>query len=438
MKLNRQPCLKLAGSVVAAIASNNLVSKSAHAQLLGRYFPANIPAYQDFGANASISQADEGYAPLGVRAGDFVLSPSLEEDIGYDTAPFGGRSGSASAVAQTGAALGAVSDWSRNAVQANISVSNAQYLNLGKSITDWNGSVGATIEQSTNRIDLGFSYINAVTLPTDLGSFGQTSPVLNQNEDLRASYTLGTGHITLVPAIVGDIYTFSFPIGSTQGPPSGNLFDRDALTASLTANYEFAGGHNLVALLSDSVVSYGGHGSAQRPANYTDASFLVGVEYPSSALLTYRALVGYEERIPTGRGTTNTTLAAPAAELDVIWKPTVLTTLTGQVSQSFQNTPTETAQGLSETSVQLTLAHSLSRSVEVNAAAQLIRATFPNVPQVGGGSELSVQASMTANVHLSRHIVVSAEYIFNQSSGSNTSTLSYQRHQIFLRARLQW
>jgi len=423
---------------LAAAASNAAISKNAHAQLLGRYFPANVPAYQDFDAGATTLQGDAAYAPLGIHAGNVVLSPSIEEDIGYDSNPFGTAMGSGSFVAQTTASLGAVSNWARNAVETNISVSDIQYLKQGTSILDWTASAGATVEQSSNQINLGFSFIHNVGLPTDIGSFGQTGLILTQNEDLRASYTIGTGHITLEPALVGDIYTFSLPSGSSQNAAADALFDRDALTASLTANYEFAGGHNLVTVLSDSVVVYVGRGSAQRPANATDASILAGVEFRSSAILSYRALVGYEERIPTGRGTTDTTLAAPAAELDVIWKPTVLTTLTGKVSQSFANAPTDTAQGLSETSLQLNLSHSLSHAAEVEAAAQLIRASFPSGSQGGGGSEMSVLATVTASVHLSRHIVLSAEYSFNEGSGSNAESLSYRRHQVFLRGRLQW
>lgn len=438
VKPYRHPYLKLAGSVVAAVASNALITRHAHAQLLDRYFPANVPSYQDFGAGSATLQADSAYAPLGIHLGNFVLSPSIEENIGYDTDPFGTVIGTGSFVAQTNASLGTVSNWSRNALMTNISVTDNRYLNLGKSITDWTASAGATIQQSSNQINLGFSYINAVGLPTDVGSFGQTGSILTQNEDLRASYTIGTGHITLVPALIGDIYTFSLPAGSSQNLAAGGLFDRDALTASLTANYEFAGGHNLVTVLSDSVVAYGGRGSAQRPANSTDASLLAGIEFRSSDILIYRALVGYEERIPIGRGSTDKTLAAPAAELDVIWKPTVLTSLTGKVSESFANAPTDTAQGLSETSVQLNVSHSLSYAAEVEAAAQLIRAAFPSGTPGGGGDETSVQATVAARYHLSRHIVVSAEYSFNEASGSNAASLSYRRHQVFLQGRLQW
>jgi len=427
-----------AGLILAAATTNLVIGKNAHAQLLARYFPANIPAYQDFTSSAGASQGDAAYAPLGVRLGKFLISPSLDVAIGYDTSPFQTGTGSGSVATQTNASIGTASDWSTNELTTSITVSNTDYLNLGKSVTDWTAAVGTTIQQANNQINLGFAYINAVLLPTDLGSFGQKTAINDQDEDLRASYTIGTGRFTLVPALIGDIFSFNIPGGSSQLSSQGDLFDRDALTATLTGNYEFAGGHNLVTVLSDTVVSYGKESSVQHPANFTDASLLVGIEYRSSAIFSYRALVGYEEHIPTGEGTFNTTLAAPAAEVDVIWTPSVLTTLTGKISQSFQSTPTDTAQGLSETSVLLALAHSISRSAELKASAQLIRATFPNSGTTTGGTELSVQSTLEADVHLSRHVVVSARYSFTEESGTNASSLSFRRHEVFLQGRLQW
>jgi hypothetical protein len=418
-----------------AAASNAVICKTAQAQLLDRYYPANIGAYQDWGAAANGAQIDEGYAPLGIRLGNFIISPTADAAIAYETDPLAGANGKATAseTLQTDAAIGANSNWARNSVGAYLSVNNTRYLTLGRSITDWTAAAGGRVLVGEDVIDLGYVHINAVSLPTDVGAFAQPRTVAEQNDDLRASYTIGVGRISLEPSLQGDIYTFGL-LGGGALPGNNGLFDRDALTASLTANYQFAGGHNLVAILSDSVLQYSGGQSPLRPADYTDASFLVGIEYKTSALLAYRALVGYEERIPTGRGTTDSTHGAPAAELDVIYKPTVLTTLTGKVSQTFENSPTDSGQGLTETSLQLTLEHSLSRRVQLHASAQLIRATFAN----DGGSALEVSTTARADMHLSRHIVVSAEYDFSEASGGNAQSISYRNHEIILRGRLQW
>ena len=421
-------------NMAALAVSNLLIAGAARAQVLDRYFPANIPAYQDWAEATSGPPIDLGYAPIGIRVGDFIIYPSLTESVGYSTNPFGDPKGIATATEQTNAAISANSNWSRNSLNAYINVSNTQYLKYSESFTDWTISLGSTIQVADNMLELGYAHVSAVQLPTTFGTFAQTLPVDEQDDDLRASYAFGNGRVSLVPALQGDIYRFdTASVGSSDSAEAQGLYDRDALTASLTANLQFAGGHNLLAILSDSVVQYGG-GSAQRPANYNDISLLVGIEYRSSAVLAYRALIGYEDRVPTGRGVTDQTLAAPTAELDVLWNPTTLTGVTGKVSKSFQNSPTDGGQGISETSVQLMVTHSLTRAVDVDGSARYINASFPN----GAGTEQSAFTTLRVSWHLSRHIVLSGEYDFSEQSGNDLDSLSYRDHKLYLQGKLQW
>jgi hypothetical protein len=420
---------------MAALAvSNLLIAGAARAQVLDRYFPANIPAYQDWAEATSGPPIDLGYAPVGIRVGEFIIYPSLTESVGYYTNPFGDPKGNPTATEETSAAVSANSNWARNSLNANLNVSNTQYLKYSESFTDWTTAVGGTIQVADNILEFGYVHVSAVQLPTTFGAFAQTRPVDEQNDDLRASYTMGTGRISLVPALQGDLYGFSASgVGTNDSVGAQGLYNRNSLTASLTANLQFAGGHNLLAILSDSVVQYGG-GSVQRPANYNDISFLVGIEYRSSAVLAYRALIGYEDRIPTGRGITDQTLAAPTAELDVLWNPTTLTSVTGKVSQSFQNSPTDGGQGISETSVQLLFTHSLTRAVDIDGSARYINASFPD----RAGNEQSAFATLRVNWHLSRHIMLSAEYKFSDQSGNNLDSVSYRDHEVYVQGKLQW
>ena len=424
----------LLGCAVLANLSNCLLPSCASAQLLDRYFPSNVPAYENWAASASGPPVDLGFSPLGIRLGDFLIYPQLAEAAGYATNPYGtvGGAGHASALEQTNATITASSDWSRNNLSAYLNVSDTRYLDLGQSTTNWTASFGSTIDVLQGTLDIGYAHIHAVTLPTSLGAFAQLNPVSNDDDDVKASYLFGTGRISLEPSLQADIYRFG-SVGQDAGFQKQDLFNRDALTGSLTANYQFAGGHNLLMILSDSVVDYQG-AAAQRPANYTDLSVLFGIEYRASAVIAYRALVGYEDRNPTNRGVTDETLDAPAAELDVLWKPTALTSVTGKVSQSFENAPTDGGQGISETSVQILLDHSLSRAFEIEGSARYIRGAFPD----SGGTEQGVAATMRGDWHLSRHIVLSAEYDFSEESGGNQSTQSYRNNQILLEARLQW
>ena len=238
------------------------------------------------------------YAPLGVRVGSFTIDPGLTEGIGYDSNPFGTSKGQGSPVIDDALSITANSDWSRNGVNASVTADRVDYLSYPRqSYTTWTASAGGAFDYDEGHVLAGYSHVYGVSLPTDVGTFGASQPIFDQVDDLRVSDTIGPGRVTLVPAIVADHYTFS-----TNGiqSPSNGLFNRDGLTTSLTAGYEFAGGHNALLAINNTLLGYDGGVAMFRPANYDDTSVMTGLEYRQSELLIYRILVGYEERNATG------------------------------------------------------------------------------------------------------------------------------------------
>jgi hypothetical protein len=437
--LPRRPVLSRNKLVLPALGCGLLAggATQAHAQLIDRYFPANVPAYQEW-SEAAVPAASTGlYAPQGVRVGSFTINPGLSESFEYDSNPFGtADAGVATGVRNIGSAviddalsLTANSDWSRDGVNASVTADRVDYLSYPRqSYTTWTATAGGVIDYDAGQILAGYSHIYGVSLPTDVGTFGAAQPIFDQVDDLRISDTIGPGRFTLVPAIIGDYYQFSTMAGAAT---EASLFNRQALTTSLTAGYEFAGGHNALLALSNTLLNYSGGISALRPAGYDDVSVMAGLEYRQSALLIYRVLAGYETRSATGSGTSRNAISAPAAEADVIWKPSVFTTVTAKLSQGLQDAPTDIAQGLTETNFQLILDHSLGSDIALNASARYIRAAFPSSPQIQSVLELSGMATY----YLSRNIAVSLSYEFSNANDSSQNQLSFTRHQVVLQAR---
>ena len=403
----------------------------ARAQLLERYFPANVPAYQDWFAAAAPLAEDGGYSPLGVRTGGFILHGDVNESLAYDSNIFGTSGGGGSGEFSSNAALSANSNWAVNGINAALSVDNVQYLQYAdRSYTAWTATLGGTIEAEDNAILLGYSHFNTVSLPTDVGIFGLSVPVIDQVDDIRVSDTIGRGSIILVPALIGQTYQFT-PVSSGLSTATLGLFNRQSLEGSVTAGYEFAGGHNAIFVLSDTQVGYSSSPASFRPSDYNDISALTGIEYRQSAILAYRALIGYEERFATSRGTTNGTISAPAGELDLIWTPTVLTTITGRVSQSLQNEPTGIAQGLTDTSAQLSVTYAFRRNVALDASLTYDSTGFPK----GGATQSDIAVAAGCSWSLSRNVSIDAHYTFTRADGSGSSGLSFTRHQISVDAQ---
>ena len=419
--------------VVLAACALACLAPDARAQLLDRYFPANVPAYQDWAQAAAPQATDSIYGPLGVRVGSFQIDPSLIEGIGYDTNPVGSGNAKGSALVGSDGTIAVNSLWARNGINAAFTADRSDYLSDPRqSYTSWSATVGGLLQYADDQIQGGYSHVNAVSLPTDVGTFGATQPITDQVDDFRLSDTIGPGRVTFVPALVADIYRFS-GTGNNVGANNQGLFDSDAVTTSLTAGYEFASGHNALILISNTIADYTTGEAAFRPASYDDVSVMAGLEYRQSAVLLYRVLVGYEERAPTGSGIDRGTLAAPAAEVDVIWRPTVLSTLTGKISQSLQNAPTDAAQGLTETSFQLDFQQSLKRDLMFEANAQYIRASFPASSQV----QSNITASGQATWSVTRNLALSLRYEYDKGDDSTSGAQSFNRQLILLQAHFQ-
>ncbi len=426
-----RPLVKIA----AALAPGLLACGQAHAQLIDRYFPANIPAYQDWSTAATSADAGGGgYGPTGVRVGSFVVHPAISQALGYDSNPFGTAGSQGTAESETNVSVSANSDWARNSVNASIVADRLQYFNYpSQSPTTWTAAAGGTVDYAEDKIDIGYSHINGVSLPTDAGSFGLRGPIIDQVDDLRVSDTIGPGPLILVPSLDGQLYRFSQVANAIPANIQQTLFNRNGITGSLTAGYEFAGGHNIVVVISDSQVGYQNIHTAARPADYNDVSVLAGIEYQQSALLAYRALVGYEERSPTGSGLPHGTVSAPAAELDVIWKFSALTSLTAKVSQSLQNEPSGISQGLTVTQASLAVEHSLRRNVTLNASVQYVGANAAS----GGGNQSTIDVGGSATWTLSRHWALSLRYNYTKADVSSENLAAFDRHLVFLQANFQ-
>lgn len=429
----RRKAPRVRASAVSLPLLVTLLPAPACAQLLDRYYPANVPAYQDWFAALGTPQSEQEAALNGIRVGDFIILPTISEAAGYDSNVTGLANGRGSAELDSSAALAANSDWSRNALNAALTVGDTRYWeDPRQSYTTWTASAGGAVDVGDDRIDLGYAHLNSVSLPTDVGTFGLGVPITDRVDDFRISDRIGPGPLILQPALDGQIYRFS-PASNAPASVIGPLYDRDALTGSITAGYEFSGGHNLIAIVSDSHVAFQNSGQPQYPANYDDLSILGGIEYRQSALVAYRALIGWERRYPEGSGIRAGALSGPSAELDVLYSPDRLTTVTGRITHSLQDEPTGIIQGLALTSAELVLQRAVRRTVTVSASVRYDRANFPS----GGPVQAAFSANAGATWQMTRNLSLSAKFNYLQSSDSGNALFGFSREQVLLQASVQ-
>lgn len=88
---------------------------------------------------------DDAYAPLGIRAGAFVLRPQLEQGVGWTSNAANAAGGGASTFSETRARLDAASDWSRHRATFGVDGSYRRSLS-GDSIDELAGGANGRIE----------------------------------------------------------------------------------------------------------------------------------------------------------------------------------------------------------------------------------------------------------------------------------------------------
>jgi len=118
----------------------------------------------------------------------------------------------------------------------------------------------------------------------------------------------------------------------------------------------------------------------------------------------------------------------------------VLTTVTGKISQSLEDAPSDVSQGLKETNVQMTVTRSVRSDVTLDGSVEYARATF----QSSSNTETTVSVMGEATWSLTRRLALSLRYVFSNASGGGassetaaTSTNGFDRHQVLLQARVQ-
>jgi len=381
-----------------------LPAARAHAQLLERYEPTGIPGYPDWFTDGVQPATDTGYEPMSVKAGNLNVDPALSESAGYDSNVLNSPHAVSSPSIETNASVHAGTDWARNAIDLSITADDMRFLDAApQSYTDWSASAGGRLDVGENTGTLAFTHANTISLPTQVGTFGFFKPIRTIVEDGRAGYSFHLGRFTITPS--ADIAAYD---NSGGGVPEDQIKrdNRIAYTGTLALNYALSDGTGLVLIGSDTQARFTYTPPGAANLNYGDASVLAGVDIHPEGVLRYRALVGYEQLDYLNGGLRGT--GAPAAELDAVWEPTALTTLTGRVTQSLQNSPGAAAGTYTYTAVHARIDHAYLRNLILDAALDYQAANFTNANE----EQTTFTASAGARWQLNRGLALAISYSF--------------------------
>lgn len=195
-----------------------------------------------FGARDRIPE-DDAYAPLGIRAGTFIVRPTLEQGIGWTSNATSSPGGRASTYSETGLRLDAISDWSRHTARLRADGTYRKSVS-GEEIDELQGGIDGEL-----RLDLGHDLSALAALGYRVRPESASSPVdLGDvaSQPLRHSFTAATGIARDIGRLrldlTGDLERTIHDDAELSGGGTASQKDRDytLATVKLRGGYEIS------------------------------------------------------------------------------------------------------------------------------------------------------------------------------------------------------
>jgi hypothetical protein len=400
------------GVLLAATATG------AKAQYVPSYFQPGVPGYdRELGVTVLTRQRPLYEAP-GIQVGGFTVQPSLDETIGYNSNLLG-TNNSGSWLLETNPSVLATSNWSRNRLGASVSADNLHYFNLpNQSLTNWNLSLGGGYTIGESDLTLAYSHLGLHEVPTQVGSGATLAPIPFSVDDFRSDYTFVFGRFSLTPNVEFSLYRYgntTVPNGST-GLISHSFADANVLQGGLALRYGEANERNLL-LVVQGIDARFPHPLAGTPSpDSTSVVVLGGIDYRASGVFRYQLLVGASVRNFSSPQFQDQ--VEPVARADLIWTPTLLTTVSGTLIRTIQNPVQAGNSGFTYTSAQLHVDHELRRNILLQGRAGVTNASY--FQHGGNQTEYSLGGSVTWL--LNRNVRLVGSYDYNKFNGSGSPT----------------
>ncbi len=420
--------LRLGALPPAMVAVWAGLAPKASAQAIDQYLNAGIPGYDTAAGVTVATRQHPEYDAQGVRLGNFLITPVLQESVGYDDNVTGTRDAHGSALIETNASVNAAGGWSDTHFAGALSVDDFEYPEQSnQGFTNWTAAIGGSHDFGRDTLSIGYTHLNLNQTPRDLDVPGLNQTIAYRVDDLRANYHVDLGRFFIQPGI--GVSYYNFDNGTVGGQEYLQTYrDRVTISPELVGSYEFATRRRIVVIVRDTQSDFDQSPPGQPRQNFNDASVLGGVAYDADGIIGFRLLAGYEER-GFAASAAYRSVQAPIVEGAVTWTPTGLTTVTGSAARYIEDSAAEATVGYTETALKLQVDHEYLRNVILSAHGAFYLDDYGKAADgTGGGNENFFTAGVGASYALNRNVRLAADYTFstrNSSSGGAVSPVGF-------------
>jgi hypothetical protein len=382
----------------------------ARAQLIEQYFPANIPGYSPDFSSSVVTRMNTQDQTDGIEVGDFIIRPLISETAGYNSNVLG-TANSASSSADTTAAVRVNSDWGRDALGASFSLDDRRYLELPvANYKNWTAGIGGALTLGNDTATLAYSHLALNLNATAPDVIGVITPVPYSVDDIRLSYLKLLGQISVTPAFEYQRFVF----GQSTGESAANYdsLNHQDESGTLTGQYDFTPGDAAVLIVRTSQAQYG----FARGDNYLDLAAFAGLDFRGDGLVQFRALLGLERR--SFNAASSATVTTPTFELDAVWTPTELDTLTATAVRQQDDPTSPFAHNQITTHATVELDHELRTNFFLQADAGGGESESQSGARLGAESQTQLSLGVRAIWNINRHLRGTLSYGYDHSAAT--------------------
>ncbi len=390
----------------------------AKAQLVDRYFPSGVLGVGAPPGVTVASRARPEYDPPGIRLGSFIIRPNLSEGFGYDSAANGLEPARSSGLIQTTASVLAASDWSRNNMSAYLKLDSLSYPELAsQSHADLSASLGKDIDLAPGRLTFSVSHLALNQTARDLNTPALDHPGQYSIDNARIGFDTLDGFVVLQPSLQFSAYRYDNVVAA--GVPTNQTYrNRDILEGATTVRFGNELLRDFVVVLRGDSIHYVSPTPGQPSRNATAVSALAGLDYATGAIWHYRALVGYQLRSFASHAYRTET--APIAEVNVIYAPTGMTTVTATASRLIEDAAAEDVASYTLLEGRLTVDHELLRNLLLSAYGDIQRGDTAQ----GGGHETALSFGLSATWLMNRNMRMALSLDHTEKHSTTSSNLN--------------
>ncbi|AVO46051.1 outer membrane beta-barrel protein [Phreatobacter cathodiphilus] len=378
------------------------------------------------------------FAPTGMRLGSFIVTPTVDATLGYDSNPRRLSSGgSGSLFTQSYGEVQARSDWSRHELTARLrGTYSAYFSDPGVNRPEVNAVVTGRVDVSRDtRLESEARYLLNTNSPGSSNLPSSPDGLRNLPLIHQTGGTLGVvqdiGRLQLSLRGTFDRYVYADAVTNAGTVLPQGERNYNAVGARLRASYELTPGLRpfVEAAIDqrrfDQRVSSGGtlQGS-------TATTYRVGSTFELTRLLTGEISAGYLVR--DNLEPTFGDIAVPVFDASLVWTATALTTVRLNAKSAIDESFTTGASGIERRDVSVELEHAFRRWLVGTAKLAYGHDTYRGTSRV----DQRTVASLSLIYRASRNLQIRGE-MRRETLQSNEAGQSYSANVVLFGVRLQ-